>query len=577
MARPAGVTRRAVVGLAVLALAAAGCAGIPASGRVHLGRAVVGVAGLDDSDIRVLPPAPTDGESPTDIVHGFLVASRNAEDDHSIARLYLTPAASRGWQSEGRVTVYDERDVGIDLAQHTPTRTEVTVTTARIGEVGPDGGYSPQASTLTLRFHLVKVAKQWRITDPPAGVLLSTLDLARSFRAADVYYLDPSQQVLVPDRVFLQVPRLGLATGLVRALLDGPTKWLAPAVRSAVPSGTTLIGNVPVNDGVADVDLSRDVLRASPSARAALSAQIVWTLRQLSEISAVRVLADGTPLTVPGAGDRQPRDSWAQFSPDGAGSVGELFYVDGKVLRTSDGAVVNGPLGQGELSLRHPAISSDSSRVAALVGPVGRTTLYVGPVDGRPVARLSAVAMTPPCFDRNDTVWTVVTRPSGAQQVVAVSNGTARVVPMSGIAPEPVQQLRLSRDGTRVAVVVGPVGAGKLLVGRVTTSRDGVALSGFREVLTSYDAVSAVAWADADHLVALARPGGAPVSTHRVPVRVDVDGYSSVALARLDSAPDSIAAAPERPVVVSAGGQVWTSVLGVWRVLGRGSDPVYPD
>ena len=35
------------------------------------------------------------------------------------------------------------------------------------------------------------------------GLLLTDIDVSRSYRAVNVYFLDPSQQILVPDPVFV--------------------------------------------------------------------------------------------------------------------------------------------------------------------------------------------------------------------------------------------------------------------------------------------------------------------------------------------------------------------------------------
>ena len=58
-----------------------------------------------------------------------------------------------------------------------------------------------------------------------------------------------------------------------------------------------------------------------------MSAQLVWTLRQLGGISAVRITVDSVPLQVPGTGDVQNINAWPGFNPDGGLSDAKAYAV----------------------------------------------------------------------------------------------------------------------------------------------------------------------------------------------------------------------------------------------------------
>jgi spore germination protein GerM len=85
----------------------------------------------------------------------------------------------------------------------------------------------------------------------------------------------------------------------MRALLDGPTPdELARGITSEIPPQTSLL-EVQVFDLVADVDLSAEFQSpASTDAILLRVAQVVWTLVRLPEVTAVRFVIDGEPVSV---------------------------------------------------------------------------------------------------------------------------------------------------------------------------------------------------------------------------------------------------------------------------------------
>lgn len=85
----------------------------------------------------------------------------------------------------------------------------------------------------------------------------------------------------------------------MRALLDGPTPdELAGGITSEIPPQTSLL-EVQVFDLVADVDLSAEFQSpASTDAILLRVAQVVWTLVRLPEVTAVRFVIDGEPVSV---------------------------------------------------------------------------------------------------------------------------------------------------------------------------------------------------------------------------------------------------------------------------------------
>src|SRR5690606_13571880 len=138
-----------------------------------------------------------------------------------------------------------------------------------------------------------------------------------------------------------------------------------------------------------------------------------------------------------------------------------------------------------------------------------------------------------------------------------------------------VVQLRLSRDGTRAAVVTADGDPeGRLWVGRVVPDGDdGVALGGFLELASEVGAISDAAWRSGDQLAVLGQKNGA-MRGYLVPL----DGATDPTSVGTITSAETIAAAPERPLI--AGGdddQLWlTSDRVLWQRATEGTDPVFP-
>lgn len=583
--RTARVLAALVAALAAATLAA--CATVPTSGPVSEG----GDLRLERENVAVpfigTPPRP--GASPEDVVRGFLRASADFRNDHLVARLHLTPQARQRWQPDASTTVYDRVEAPLTVAADGDT---VTVSGSEVARIAAEGGYqrTPPETEVTRSFTMALVDGEWRIASLEDGLLLSLVDVQESFRQVSLYFLSPSLNTLVPDTVLL--PELaGLSTKLVSRLLRGPSAALRGGVQTAFPPGTSLeVPSVPVRDGLATVRLDETALSADDDQREQMSAQIVWTLKQLGpEIDRIRITAGGEDLVVSGVPEEQPRDSWPTFDPNGLTGTPSVYVVrGGEVGRMLAGEFgpVPGPAGTGQPPVRSPAVSLDEERVAAVA--VDGRSLYVGRLaTDAPFER----AVTGGDLDRPS--WD----PLGNLWFVDRSTGTVSVLPAGGSDPVPVTvgklpggrptQLVVSRDGARVALVTGSGKAARLLVATVTgvdqldADPEGgarVAITAAREVLPDLRSVRDVSWADAQTLAVLGGRDRLPVE----PLYTSTDGYE-VAAVQADADLVGLAAAPPlRPqtsplVVATVEGQLQQYTPGRgWVLLGEGANPAYP-
>ena len=545
-----------------------GCASVPTRGPVQQG----GQSGFGAQDgfVRVLAPPPSPGAGAQDVVLGFLRASANFEDGHAVARQYLTEEARTRWRPGAEVRILDSAEAyTVEVGD-----AEATLRGRQVGQVDAAGHYRPlrQPRDLSVPFRLAREGGEWRIAELPDGLHLPRYEVDRVYRAVNLYFLDPGQDRLVPDPVLL--PVVGLPTAVTTRLLEGPGEELRAAVTTAVPGQTRLaLAAVPVKDGVAQVDLTRPALAAEPAARRAMSAQLVWTLRQLPQVREVAIAVDGAPLTEPVAGTPEPFSAYdpavLTYAPR------PHLLVEGRVgyLAGADFVPLKGAAGSGRAPLRHPAVSPDEQRVAA-IDPEGRR-LYVGRVgEGEPLAeRLVGTALVAPSIDVTGTVWTVERgRRDGVVWAVGPDDARPQEVALRPAPRESVVTVRVSRDGTRIAVVTRSGRRSQLQVGVVGRGDGALRVQDLHPVAPDLVEVRDVAWTDADELAVLARQEGGVVQAYAVPV----DGLE---LDSLGTVPDavSIAAAPRAgPLLETADGEIYEAGGRVWALRGRGQDVFYP-
>jgi hypothetical protein len=576
MTRGRTLVGRMCVGLVVLAVAS-GCATVPKSfsaqvptaGPIEQGEQV----GVDPEDqfIRVIAREPRPGMSPSQVVQGFLDASASFDGDHAVARQYLTPEASAGWKT----------NVGVSVYEGAPTLTElgnsVILSAGESGRIGSNGRYEVDGPAAELRssFGLTRVDGEYRISELPQGLLLSQSDVDRAFRSFAVYFFNPAFETLVPDPRMVPVIGPGLATTLVRGLVAGPSDWLQPAVRTGFPAGVRLnIDAVPIESGVARVDLTANARQADDQTRQALSQQIVWTLRQLPDVQAVEITAGGQPLLVPGVPSPQPRDAWPSVDPNAlpTGAAGYAARPDGAVRLIPDGVrPVPGEAGSGEVPLIDIAISNDSQSIAG-VDPDG-AVWEARMLEGAPLIRIREPgAPTSVAFDQS-SVW-VVDADAGLQSVS--SDGTSEPVTVTGLSKKTTLIAAIpSRDGARAALIVRRGPRTGLLLARVirtagSTSR--IAVNAPIRVESRLVEVLDAAWATADTLSVLGSESAGTVQVFDVSI-----ARGSSTSRGTPQAPVTVAAAPGLPTLVGAAdGLVYEFAAGTWAERVRGSSPAYP-
>ncbi len=323
--------KRVLVAMLAVLLLATGCSLLPTSGVVHRGADAERVSPNDIAQFA--PPGPGKGDSPTQVVKGFLLAMTAVPLSTSVARSFLTATAQPAWNPNRSTVVYQSSAID-------PLPDGVRVTLGDAQHLDSRGGWlgGVGAGNGRLDLRLVRDGGEWRIANPPDAVVVPEWYLDSRFAPVNLYFFDQTNRVLVPERIYLPRGEQHAST-LVRALLAGPGPGLAEVTRTAFPPSTQLDLSVPVGpDGTAEVPLSEEVLRISPKRMSRVVAQLAWTLRQVPGLTRIRITSGDAPVPLPdGRRDFSVQEGDA-FAPTVRDASDRLFGVDqGRIVATPTG------------------------------------------------------------------------------------------------------------------------------------------------------------------------------------------------------------------------------------------------
>jgi len=483
--------RRLPAAVAAACLVLTGCGvTMPHTGPVHVTTATG--ADRDDGSVTIDPRRPGKGDTPDQIVKGFLDAMRATPAiTTTVAREFLTTEARDSWQPTGMViynAVLTPRVLasrGTEEAQ----ATEVEATLTNAVRTDPRGTWlgpvSPAESTVG--FGMEREDGEWRISAPPPYLLVPQKWFAQRFQQASLYFFDPSGTVLVPEPVF--VPQGNqFASTLVKGLLQGPTLGLTE--QNYLPDGLRSF-SVPVSaSGVAKIELTSDTGDAAmPTSDQSelMVAQLAWTLQQDPTISSFKVTIDDRAVQLPGETEFDVQHGH-EYAPYVAGSSTQLFGLeDGRMVGGSPQNLetVTGPFGTGDYSLRTVSADLRAEYVAGVSESGG--TLWLAPVKDTGVIPRAPITngedLLRPAWDFTGRLWEVDRRKTGAVVSYLVKD-QMREVEVTGISGEDVKDFLVSRDGSRlIAVIRKDAEQDSIVVSRILTTGDGQV----QQVLPAHD------------------------------------------------------------------------------------------
>lgn len=456
------------VSTAVCLIVLTGCAGIPDSGPVTRVKAD---SGSDLSTVRYSPTGPARDAQPQDIIRGYLDAMLAYPVTTGTAASFLTSAAARSWKSSVGVKVYSEPLVSTPVAKDEASvgkpSVDIGLDLVEDATLDPQGRFARVDARRQFSYHLVQTKGQWRIANPQPGFLVNRKFFDDYYRPFNNYFFDKPGRRLVADPIYLPVGDQ-LSTALVSSLLLGPKGSLAKTARTYVPGGAALRTSVPLrSDGLADVQFRDDLTALSGSVQERLSAQLVWTLRQVPQVTGVR-LTGGDSVLYPGNRGIQSIDSWESFGPR-SGDGGFYGVQRGRIVELSgrDVQAVDGPWGKD--ARKAADIAVDSGQLAVVSGR--RSTLTIGGFDSAKVSTYAGRGFLRPMWDDSGKVW-VVDRSASATRLRLFDAKGSRSVAIGRLSKFGLSSFALSPDGARYAVTARAGGASQVYVGLVVRDKN---------------------------------------------------------------------------------------------------------
>ncbi|MCT2586258.1 LpqB family beta-propeller domain-containing protein [Actinophytocola gossypii] len=577
------MTRSRALLMVLSVLLVAGCSYIPDSSSPHAVRD-------DGQQPQPTIAEPDPGLDAYDLVREFIHKSGNPE----AAAMYLTEDAKRTWDADAAPKIISDTfatvpnrkpSVGDTGTPEDGVKT-VTLQVTLIGRLGSDHAFVPEIED---ERYNVLVEQQpngtWRISHPPKTRFVPLSDFETSYRSVTVYYFDPDLRVTVPDiRYVAAEPVRGLPSRVINVLLSGPSDTMRRSVVSPLEGVKPRTNVVPDDSGILPVDLT-SVGDKSLEQRKQMAAQIVLSLQAVTS-NRLRIMVDGADL-VPGHRDWRLRDLPAYDAPTKPDSdLSGLVVADGVVRSLRNGSPIEGPAGNGSYLVLSAAQSVDGEHLAAVVSTAAGPLLRVGEFGGflEEVTGLEAATMTRPTWLVSTSkevdpteVWTVAD--GEVVRVVRTSEEGWKAIQVSSselVTFGAITDLRLSRDGTRAAIVAG----GRVVVASVVRDDKGSASLRYpRQLQPTYvQTAVGVDWVNQETLVVGTQDRALPV------LGMSVDGMKVEIFDRNNLQPpiSAIAAAPDRDVLVTDSGAM-SSAPGadqLWRQHphGQGPDsiPFYP-
>jgi hypothetical protein len=573
--------RRLYVGLlATAVLVLAGCANIPEESTPHAVR--------DEQQLvtEAAERPPTANLNAFDLVREFVKRSGNPE----AASQYLTDKAKKDWSADSKPYVIhdtfstvplsndDDKQSGEDQGGVESGRVVVVLRVTQIGRLGPDNAFVPRIGNPEFRVGVVRENGQWRIDKPPEDVYVPYSYFKTSYRAVTVYFFDPDLRITVPDQRYVPaVPAAGLPDRVIKVLLSGPSDSMLHSVESPLAGVGARTNVVPDADGTLVVDLN-PLGDKSQEQREKIAAQIVLSLQTVTS-SRLRIKGDNEDL-IQGHGDWRLSDIKQYDTATKPGPDQQGLLVSGGRLRTLlDGKAAPGPAGEGEYDVVNAAQSIDGKQLAVVTRVDGKLRLRVGRYgEALQEVALEATSMSRPTWrvstgvDQDASeVWTV--EDGNVVRVVKVDDDTWQSVEVNASALNEnfgsITELRLSRDGTRAAIVTD---RGSVVLAAVVRDKDSVSLA-MPRTLSPTMIVNAVGvdWLNQHTLVVATRQPQMPV------INLSLDGLTidHYDPNNLQLPVRSVTAAPDREVVVTDSAAVsLVSGLGqVWHRLQNGQGP----
>jgi Lipoprotein LpqB beta-propeller domain/Sporulation and spore germination len=558
----------AAPGVLIAGVMATACATLPTSGIVQLNTSQ-GSSDQPQHGVQIVPVPPGPGWSQTEIVSGFLAASASFDNNHAVARQYLTRKFSRIWKPGWAATIINSPNPSLaktpkGVAPQTPTAlVYLTGHVAELQTAGPDqaGSVVVSPAPSKYQFSLVQVPGGWRIDGilrdnmpvKPTFLLLSSTDFARDYQPRDLYFysMRSARDALVPDPVYIpQTAPESEVQGLVNALIRPSLSWLSGAATTAFPRKTTLITPPQVIGGItAIVDVGGAASRASAAQQQRMAAQLYWSLtcapyatQCASPIKSVVLYINhhrSSQLSPGNVSTLVPRGTPGPLYYQPAG--GQQLAIDARPAAGARALTVPLPVVIGSTPFTSMAVSTGQQGPPTLAGCTGKDLYLIKLTAAIQEAKklsagviLTAVRKPLPAgcsslsWDNSGNLWitagskALVLPTAGSTALAKVSLVSVQLPQLSAANPPPITGLKVAPDGVRVAMILGAGPGGKRIqVGAISRSNLFTYIGQKLQTLRVGSDIAnpvALSWLDPDHLLVLSRSSSGRTQLFEAPL-----------------------------------------------------------
>ncbi|CAI9410887.1 GerMN domain-containing protein [Aestuariimicrobium sp. T2.26MG-19.2B] len=450
------IRRRDLFALVPVALAASGCATIATSGPVT--RISQTPLEQNSQGVDIAPLPPSRGGNTEVILAGFLTAMATPTPGYQVARQYLTEGAAKSWKPDSGAVIYDPQD-------HPPITTDksAVITAPLVGQVDGQGRFVPGQGTLQHDFGMQRVGGQWRIGNPPEGLLLAHTLFTRYYSPITIWFLSADSSMLAPQLVHVPDTAANPSRAL-DALLAGPSTWLGQAVGTALPAEAKGSTTVSIDsDGLALVNLSTQLNVLSEGARTRAAAQIVTTLTEFDQVQAVRLQAGGQVWQIPRASDptRIRRSDFDSYQPVEQRAASDLVVVRDQVVgRIVEGGSpeftpISGAFGGRSWGGVPGNVDVGPDLGTVVVVNVARTEVWTTQFGSdQATRRVTATQLCRPQVMLDGTVWSIGTIEGQPTLLRMTLDGQVHRFLVKDLPVGTVSAFRISPDRTTMALIV---------------------------------------------------------------------------------------------------------------------------
>jgi hypothetical protein len=619
----------AAIGAVAMTATLAACANLPTSGTIQIST-LHGAGEIGQSGVQMVPEPPGKGWSPQDIVEGFMAASADYDQNHRVAKEFLTSGKggfAHRWQPGWAATIVDAPAFtetapfkGSSQQGGGPQSVDVAVTSKHVAALRTSGRYQAGSvvvmpSTTSYHFELVHVDGQWRINNifvnnspaSPSLLLLRESDFEREYQARNLYFYPATgaADALVPDPVYIpaQVGKQGIS-GLVKTLLrPGLDRgWLFAAARTAFPPGTKLLSAQVVSGVTAVVNLGGAAAKAGQAQRQRMAAQLYASLVLAPYAAETANPIRTVVLKVNGHGVPLHPQAYAGWVPRGPSKA--MMYYQMPVGPAGPAALAFHAKPSQNLTMPLPkalrgktfadmAVSPARVGSAVLAGCRG-ATVYLMPQShaGRVITGRLHSTCTSLSFDDRGELW-VVTKmqiyviPRAGTELPAHPALTGVLSPAMDKAS--IQSLQVAPDGVRAALLINSRSGMRIRIAAISQNRGQYTYvaqnTQMLRVGTDVAEPIALTWLDPDHLLVVGQVG-----TRTQLYEVPLNGGQSVPIATPRGAKSVAVSWPAGqsspsiavaiPPTDNSSAVIQLSTTGLlspdWHQVAKGITPVFP-